>query len=67
MPTGLQDAPTLLAWTLGGSLIPPSNGKVYRLYRQAASVNDPNDFYIPHGLLGTCARETCDHEQAAWQ
>jgi len=67
LPTGLQDAPTLLAWTLGGSLIPPSNGKVYRLYRQAAAVNDPNDFYIPRGLLGTCSCETCDHEQAAWQ
>jgi len=63
LPTGLQDAPTMLAWTLGGSLIPPSTAKVYRLYRQAATMDDPNDFYIPRGMLGTCSCESCDHAQ----
>ena len=64
LPIGLQDAPALLAWTVGGSLIPPSSGKVDRLYRQAAAVNDPNDFYIPRGLLGTCSRTSHDSQDA---
>ena len=57
LPTGSQDAPALLEWTLGGTLIGPPAGKVVNLQRHAATLNDPSDFHIPHGLLGTCGDE----------
>jgi len=63
LPIGLQDAPTLLAWTLGGTLSEPSKDKVQNLYRGAATLDDPNDFYIPRSMLGSCNCGGCDHTQ----
>ncbi len=57
LPIGYQDSPALLEWTLGGVLIGPPAGKVAQLQRQAATVHDPNDFYIPRSLLGTCGHD----------
>lgn len=58
LPAGYQDSPALLAWALGGSLIPPSTGKIVNLQRHAAVLNDPTDFHIPRGWLGTCGLES---------
>jgi hypothetical protein len=60
LPTGFQDSPALLEWALGGTLVGPPTGKVVNLQHHAAMLNDPSDFHVPHGLLGTCEGETDD-------
>ncbi len=60
LPAGLQDAPTLLAWTLGGSLLPPPllTTKDVARNRSAAELAVPYDFHVPRHLLSTCG---CTH------
>ncbi len=60
LPIGYQDSPALLEWTLGGTLIDPPTAKFAQMQRQAAALQDPNDFYIPRGLLGTCGHDEED-------
>lgn len=55
LPAGRQDSPTLLAWTLGGSLLPPP---AYLAMEQSVSRSAPDltaeqDFYVPRHLLST--------------
>ncbi|MBP7936391.1 MAG: matrixin family metalloprotease [Phycisphaerae bacterium] len=56
LPVGFQDAPSLLAWGLGGILGPVPSGKP-TVARQRPAGASTEDFHIPHGLLGTCAYE----------
>jgi hypothetical protein len=57
IPVGLQDGPSMLAWTLGGVLAPTVNKSVIR--RRAITVaNSPDDFYIPREWLMDCS---CGH------
>lgn len=57
MPLGLQDAPAMLAWTLGGALVRPDNKSIIR-QRAIAVSNSPDDFYIPREWLMDCS---CGH------
>lgn len=61
LPTGFQNAPALLEWALGGTFIGPSNGKIITRQRQAAMIDDPNDFHIPRSMLGTCGGDDHAH------
>lgn len=56
LPLGFQDAPSLLAWGVGGTLGPVPSGKP-AVKRQRPIGATTEDFHIPHGLLGTCAYE----------
>jgi hypothetical protein len=58
IPLGLQDAPAMLAWTLGGKLAPTNNKSVIRQRALAAS-SSPDDFYIPREWLMDCS---CGHD-----
>jgi len=57
MPLGFQNAPALLEWAVGGSLASRTVPKVDAVRQRPAQAGEPDDFYIPHGLLGTCATE----------
>lgn len=56
LPLGYQNAPSLLAWAVGGTLDPVPAGK-RTVARQRPVGAKTEDFHIPHGLLGTCAYE----------
>ena len=58
LPVGFQDAPDLLAWAVGGTLLSPSPAAHPKPVRERM-INPSNrvDFQIPHGLLGTCVSE----------
>jgi hypothetical protein len=56
LPLGFQNAPSLLAWAVGGTLGPVPSGKP-AVARQRPAGATTEDFHIPHGLLGTCAYE----------
>lgn len=58
LPIGMQDAPALLSWTVGGELIvaPDKSGARQRFLDV---VNDPNDFYIPRAWLMDCGCPQC--------
>lgn len=59
LPLGLQDAPTMLAWGLGGELKPQTTLKLYARAK-AVPPGDPElDFYIPRDLLGDCGCTEC--------
>ncbi len=59
MPIGIQDAPALLSWTLGGTPPEPPAHRLATLRRAAELVDDPNDFYIPRSELMTCFCPRC--------
>jgi len=60
LPTGLQDSPTLLAWTLGGAIIPLPVAKQVEIRSRRGLIDDPDDFYIPRSMLGTCPGHPVD-------
>jgi hypothetical protein len=61
MPYGLQDAPTMLAWSIGGEFIPPASGKILLSQRTARSLAPAvPDFYIPRSHLMDCGCHHCD-------
>lgn len=62
MSIGYQDAPSMLAWTLGGTAPPPPARRLATLKRAAEIADDPNDFYIPRSWLGTCSCKDCDKQ-----
>jgi hypothetical protein len=54
LPMGLQDAPALLSWTLGGTLQVPSAAKLASLRKPADIAPQEADFYVPRWQLSTC-------------
>lgn len=54
IPMGKQNAPDLLAWTLGGFLKVDTNARVAEPHAQA-ELQGPDDFFVPHGLLAVSA------------
>ena len=60
LPTGVQDAPAMLAWSIGGSLQEPSSAKQIVAQRALAIPSDQADFYIPRSLLADCGCAECD-------
>jgi len=64
LPAGVQDAPAMLAWSVGGSLSPATQLKL-EARRKAILPGDPEqDFYIPRSLLADCGCAECDHGDA---
>jgi hypothetical protein len=55
LPIGLQDAPALLSWTVGGTLAEPPSGKTLAARQKAINVASRGlDFNIPRSQLSSC-------------
>lgn len=55
LPLGVQDAPTMLSWGVGGELIVLDAGKT-AVQRRAADIAPAElDFYIPRSMLADCS------------
>lgn len=54
MLIGQQDAPSLLAWTVGGTPPSPPKNAAFQRARSIEVASDPDDFDIPRHLLCTC-------------
>ncbi|MBI4581824.1 MAG: hypothetical protein HY718_19160 [Planctomycetes bacterium] len=67
LPYGVQDAPAMLGWSVGGELLPRVAPKLYAQAKPAPLAGDEDDFYIPRSLLGDCGCPECDqpHHPAA--
>lgn len=66
LPVGLQDAPAMLSWSVGGSLLPPSTLKLYARSKAIPPGDPALDFYIPRSMLADCGCVDCEdhpHEQ----
>lgn len=62
LPAGVQDAPTMLGWSVGGALVPPTAAKVYAARTNARAIVDAGpDFYIPRSWLADCGCTECEH------
>jgi hypothetical protein len=59
LPAGLQDSPTMLSWTLGGSLRPPTSFKLYARSKAIPPGAPELDFYIPRSMLADCGCVEC--------
>ena len=59
MPIGLQDAPAMLSWTLGGTLIEPSSAKLATRRRAVDIADQADDFYVPRSQLMSCFCGRC--------
>ena len=59
-PMGYQDAAAMLAWTVGGELIPRSPAKRANQLKPSDVGGDPDDFIVPRHLLSSCSEH--DHE-----
>ena len=51
---GVQDAPSLLAWSVGGLAPKPPVDAKSRRQKARIAADDPNDFYIPRHMLSCC-------------
>lgn len=62
LPTGIQDAPSMLAWTVGGSLRPRSFlEKLIVRERIISAAGAEDDFQLPMRLFGTGCRMDDHH------
>lgn len=61
LPTGLQDSPTMLSWSVGGTLEPPMAFKQVARAKALLPGDPALDFYIPRSLLGDCGCLDCEH------
>lgn len=59
---GYQDAPSMLSWGVGGTLLPPPAGKLVQRQLALRYTGGPDDFYVPRSWLMTCGCAECDHE-----
>lgn len=61
LPVGMQNAPALLSWTVGGELIAPPDKSAAR-QRAIDSAGGADDFYIPREWLMDCSCDSCQYE-----
>jgi hypothetical protein len=59
LPFGLQDAPAMLAWGVGGQLNARFRPEAHVLYKSVPA-GGPDDFYIPRSMLMDCGCLECD-------
>jgi hypothetical protein len=59
LPFGVQDAPTMLEWSVGGQLSVRFRPESYRLYK-TVEPGGADDFYIPRSMLMDCGCLDCE-------
>jgi hypothetical protein len=67
MSVGLQDAPSLLSWAVGGQLQPPVKNTASMRQRAIEAACGPDDFYIPRWKLAACACPDCPKDDGTGQ
>jgi hypothetical protein len=60
MPIGVQDSPSLLEWTVGGTAArAPTPAKLLAGWKSAQTLDAAADFYIPREHLVACGCSSC--------